>query len=131
MPSFSTASCERLDTCSGDIIAICNEAIKFIDFTVVCGHRTDHEQDELYAQGRTAPGRIITYKRGGESIHNARPSLALDFAPYPIDWTNIVRFGEVAGIMKYIAWKKGIKLQWGGDWPNFKDYPHIQIALYE
>jgi len=128
MPHFSTASNDRLYTCDDRIIVVCEEAIRFIDFTVVCGHRSDDEQDELYAQGRTAPGRIITHKRGGESIHNTYPSRALDFAPYPIDWSNIVRFGEVAGIMKYIAWQNGLNLQWGGDWPNFKDYPHIQIA---
>ena len=128
MPYFSETSRGRLYTCDRRIITICEHAIQFIDFTVVCGHRNDAEQDALYAQGRTAPGRIITYKSGGESIHNTDPSRALDFAPYPIDWSNIVRFGEVAGIMKYIAWQNGLDLQWGGDWPNFKDYPHIQIA---
>jgi peptidoglycan L-alanyl-D-glutamate endopeptidase CwlK len=129
MPSFSRASRERLDTCDDRIIDICEEAIKFIDFTVVCGHRTVDEQNELYAQGRTRPGRIITYKRGGDSVHNTWPTRALDFAPYPIDWSDIVRFGEVAGIMKYIAWQKHFKLQWGGDWPNFRDYPHIQVGV--
>jgi len=89
MPHFSTASNDRLYTCDDRIIVVCEEAIRFIDFTVVCGHRSDDEQDELYAQGRTAPGRIITHKRGGESIHNTYPSRALDFAPYPIDWSNI------------------------------------------
>ena len=127
MPSFSTRSAERLETCDGRMIEIAYEAIKFFDFTVICGHRTNEEQDELYAQGRTKPGRIITYKKGGESIHNTYPSLAVDLAPYPIDWSNITKFGEMAGIIKYIAWKKNIPIQWGGDWMTFKDYPHFQI----
>ena len=129
MPTFGSRSEENLSTCADDIRFIAREAIKVIDFSVTCGHRTNEEQDDLYASGRTKPGRIITFKRGGESVHNTFPSLALDFAPYPIDWSDLVRFGVVAGVMKYIAWKEGIDMTWGGDWPNFKDYPHIQLRL--
>lgn len=32
--------------------------------------RTFAEQDALYAQGRTKPGSIVTYARGGQSYHN-------------------------------------------------------------
>ena len=37
---------------------------------IVQGLRTFAEQDELYAQGRTKPGQIVTQARGGESNHN-------------------------------------------------------------
>lgn len=127
MPEFSALSKKRLETCDPRIIYLCTDAIKIMDFTVVCGHRTNEEQDKLYAQGRTNQGRIVTYKRGGESIHNTFPSLAIDLAPWPIDWNNIAAFGALAGIIKTLAWQRGIQIQWGGDWPNFKDYPHFQL----
>jgi peptidoglycan L-alanyl-D-glutamate endopeptidase CwlK len=129
MPKFSTSSASRLDTCDERIQVICNEAIRFIDFTVTCGYRSNEEQARLYAIGRTMPGHIVTYKDAGQSIHNEEPSRALDFVPYPIDWDDLARFGEVAGIMKYIAWQEDIALTWGGDWVNFKDYPHIQVSV--
>jgi peptidoglycan L-alanyl-D-glutamate endopeptidase CwlK len=36
---------------------------------IICGLRTCEEQDELYAQGRTAPGRIVTGVPGCRSWH--------------------------------------------------------------
>ena len=32
--------------------------------------RTNKEQDDLYAQGRTKKGKIVTNAKGGQSIHN-------------------------------------------------------------
>src|SRR5271168_4639229 len=43
------------------------------------GLRTWAQQALLYAQGRTAPGNIVTYAQPGESFHNY--GLALDFVP--------------------------------------------------
>ena len=82
MPQFSNTSRERLLSCDSRLIAVCSDAIAFFDFTVVCGHRTDEEQDLLFAQGRIMDGPIVTYKRGGESIHNTMPSRAIDLAPW-------------------------------------------------
>lgn len=33
------------------------------------GFRSKERQDQLYAQGRTGPGIIVTYAKGGESMH--------------------------------------------------------------
>lgn len=57
-----------------------------IDVLVTCTFRTHAEQEALYAQGRTTPGRIVTNARAGQSSHNfirnGRPaSLALDVVP--------------------------------------------------
>ena len=38
--------------------------------------RTFAEQDNLYAQGRTKPGPVVTYAKGGQSYHNY--GLAID-----------------------------------------------------
>lgn len=42
------------------------------------GYRSFERQDELYAQGRTKKGPIITYAKGGRSFHNY--GLASDWA---------------------------------------------------
>ena len=41
-----------------------------ITIKVIGGLRTYEEQNELFAQGRTKPGRIVTNARGGFSNHN-------------------------------------------------------------
>ena len=130
MPRFGNRSFAALETCVGEIIMLAEQAIKVIDFSVLVGHRTNEEQDRLYAIGRTTPGRIVTYKKGGESHHNESPSPAMDFVPYPIDWEDLARFGVVAGVMKHIAFVEGIDMTWGGDWTTLRDYPHIQVVDY-
>ena len=47
-----------------------------IQLRVTQGLRTIAEQDELYAQGRTKPGKIVTNAKGGKSNHNS--GLAID-----------------------------------------------------
>ncbi|WP_042357130.1 M15 family metallopeptidase [Bacillus rubiinfantis] len=106
-------------------------AKKGIVVVITDGYRSAEDQDQLYAKGRTAPGEIVTYAKGGESFHNF--GLAIDFAlktsagkiiwdrQYDgnkngkADWTEVV---ETA---------KGIGFEWGGDWPQFKDYPHLEM----
>lgn len=41
-----------------------------IDFLLICTYRSNLEQDALYAQGRTRPGKKVTNARGGQSAHN-------------------------------------------------------------
>jgi len=41
-----------------------------VSVLLICTHRSGEEQDRLYAQGRTAPGRIVTNARAGHSKHN-------------------------------------------------------------
>lgn len=37
---------------------------------LICTYRSNAEQDALYAQGRTKPGRIVTNAKAGKSKHN-------------------------------------------------------------
>jgi len=46
---------------------------------VVQGARSYAEQDALYAQGRTEPGKVVTEAKGGYSMHNF--ALAVDVCP--------------------------------------------------
>lgn len=38
---------------------------------LICTYRSGEEQDALYAQGRTKPGKVVTNARAGRSKHNA------------------------------------------------------------
>lgn len=78
-------------------------------------------QDMLYAQGRTAPGKIVTKARGGTSVHEKGE--AWDFVP--------TANGEPVWDDKSPLWEKcgaiaeGLGMEWGGRW-KFIDKPHVQ-----
>jgi peptidoglycan L-alanyl-D-glutamate endopeptidase CwlK len=50
-----------------------------LDILITCTFRPFHEQADLYAIGRTVPGRRVTNAKPGQSAHNY--GLALDFVP--------------------------------------------------
>lgn len=55
------------DRCRRDV-----ELLKLgVTVLLICTYRSNVEQDKLYAQGRTAPGAIVTRARAGKSKHNA------------------------------------------------------------
>ena len=92
-----------------------------ITLRVTQGMRTFDEQNDLYAQGRTAPGDVVTNARGGQSYHNY--GLAIDVveiradgsANWNTDWEAIGRIGEAMG------------MEWGGNWTSIVDRPHFQM----
>lgn len=129
MPKFSQKSLDRLEQADDRLQLICFEAIKLIDFSVLYSYRTPEEQRRLYAKGRTQPGRKVTNMDGitKRSYHNYLPSYAVDLAPYPVDWADINRFKQLAKVIKEVAAKLQIPIEWGGDWKSLKDYPHFQI----
>ena len=90
------------------------------------GYRSPERQDELYTRGRSAPGPIVTYKRGGESKHNTLPSRALDvaflLADGSVSWSGLL-LSKFARLMK----AADARVRWGGDWPRFKDRPHFEV----
>lgn len=129
MPTFSTLSDQRLQTCDPRLQAILKEAIRHVDFTIMCGFRGPDEQEDAYRTGRSKV-------RWPNSKHNRRPSVAVDLAPFPIDWTDTARFARLAGYIERIAHEQGIKLRWGGDFDGdgrtkgeaFVDMPHLEIV---
>lgn len=87
--------------------------------------RTKEEQDNLYAQGRTKPGKIVTWVSYPYSNHNW--GMAFDIcrndgkgAYYDADgWFKKV--GQVG---------KSFGLTWGGDWKDTPDKPHFELTEY-
>ena len=58
-----------------------------LEVMITSTYRDDAAQDEIFAQGRTKPGKIVTFARGGQSWHNYH--LAFDFCILhngKIDW---------------------------------------------
>lgn len=88
------------------------------DLRITDGHRTPQEQDKLYSQGRTFPGKIVTNAKANQSLHNFK--CAIDVCDrkkvYNIDWEKLGKIGESCG------------LEWGGRWKQFVDRPHFQYT---
>lgn len=106
---------------------------------IVQGLRTIEEQNALYEQGRTKPGKKVTNAKGGSSYHNY--GLAIDFALIydkdgngsfeTLSWdlakdannNNKADWMEVVGFFKSAGWG------WGGEWHSIKDYPHLEKSF--
>lgn len=85
--------------------------------------RTVEEQEALYAQGRTAPGSIVTYARGTSYSSQHQWGIAVDFFKnLPGHAYDDVGFFRRVG---YLA--KSIGLAWGGDWTSPVDMPHLYL----
>ncbi|ASV84685.1 D-alanyl-D-alanine carboxypeptidase family protein [Ochrobactrum quorumnocens] len=94
-----------------------------LDPRVQEGYRSIDRQNQLYAQGRTAPGAIVTKARGGQSNHNygvafdVVPGALLgtkNWSPEDARWSQLGQLGAKHG------------LEWGGNW-KFVDKPHFQM----
>jgi peptidoglycan L-alanyl-D-glutamate endopeptidase CwlK len=94
-------------------------------------YRSREQQDIDFAQGRTAPGKIITNARGGKSPHNAvdengsPASCAFDFAikakngtldwdASDYAWQTAIGIGEGLGLISGSTWRR-------------KDSAHMQL----
>ena len=89
-----------------------------IDFIITCTKRTQEEQEELYAQGRTKPGKIVTWTLKSKHIEGRAFDIAIlkngKITWDTADYQQAGEIGESAG------------LQWGGRWKS-PDYPHFQL----
>lgn len=89
------------------------------------GLRTVEEQQALYDQGRTTPGKIVTNAPGGHSWHNFGLAVDCDVvekdgkidwnADHP-HWKTMERIGVSLGLTS------------GANWIRLKDAPHFQLT---
>lgn len=129
MPSFSKRSLERLRTCDVRLQVLMEEVVKDFDCTILEGYRTQARQEALFEEGRTK----VHYPH---SKHNTKPSMAVDVAPYPIDWEDRERFTYFAGTVRGVAFTMGLRIRWGGDFnqndytddEDFSDMPHFELV---
>lgn len=131
MPTFSDISLERLETVHPDLQTLFFEVIKHRDCSITSGLRTTEEQIELYAQGRTIEGKLVTNCDGVVRKSYHQSGNAIDVVPYPEKWDEqaLIEFGNfVKGIAVMLKKYRAIDInvEWGGDW-EFVDKPHWQI----
>jgi hypothetical protein len=95
-------------------------------------YRTVKEQDDKYAQGRTAPGIIVTKCKGSTYSSMHQWYIAFDvFLDMDIDGdgkTSDDSYNDKLSTFRKIG-KIGesIGLEWGGDWRSVTDKPHFQL----
>jgi len=95
---------------------------------ITCTYRSNEEQTELYAQGRTKKGKIVTRAKAGQSPHNHNPSFAFDIAfvkGKELDWRPML-FSFFAAIVKQVS----NEVVWGGDFKSMVDKPHFELKNY-
>lgn len=95
-----------------------------IDTLVTCTYRSPQEQDQLYAQGRTMPGKRVTNAKANQSFHQFRVALDVYVAENgKIDWSGTnPKWGTMARIFKAHGF------EWAGEWKRFREMPHFQMT---
>lgn len=92
------------------------------DYIITCTYRPQEEQDALYAQGRTKPGKKVTWTRN--SRHTQRT--AFDIARLvngKISW-RVLDYKQAGKIGQEVG------LIWGGSWKT-PDMPHFELPKKE
>ena len=128
MPRFGKRSISRLKTCDQKLQELFYEVVKHFDCSIIEGHRGEERQNKAYADGKSK----VKYPNGK---HNQNPSIAVDVAPYPIDWSDRDRFHYFGGFVLGVAKQMGMNIRWGGDWNQdtetkdnkFDDLVHFEI----
>ena len=134
MPSFSLASKQHLNSCHKDLQMLFNTVISSFDCSIICGRRGELEQNQAFADGKSK-------LKFPNSKHNKTPSMAIDVAPYPVDWHDVDRLnffgGYVLGIAALLHYEGFMshRLRWGGDWDRnmilkdnkFNDLVHFEL----
>jgi peptidoglycan L-alanyl-D-glutamate endopeptidase CwlK len=115
MPKFSQSSFSKLSTCHPDLQVLFYEIIKYFDCTILEGYRNEEDQEKAFRTGNTK----LHYPHGN---HNKTPSLAVDVAPYPINFSDTKLSlwfgGYVMGIAQRLKeeGKMTHSVRWGGSW---------------
>jgi len=138
--SLSARSLKNLEGVHPDLVAVVERAIQITeqDFMVIEGVRTQARQDELWAQGRTKPGQIVTWTKDASSHGIGKDGFghAVDVCPFPVDWNDLKKFDTISKAMFAAANDLGVRLRWGADWDmdgnprerGESDSPHFELA---
>lgn len=129
---------ERLVGVHPDMVRVVELAIQKTtqDFMVLEGVRTPARQLELYAQGRTKPGNIVTWTKTSNHFKKADGyGHAVDLCPWPVDWGTLSKFDAISKAMFAAAAELKIGIRWGADWDEDgkprergeSDNPHFEL----
>ena len=103
------------------------------------GKRTSQEQDELFAQGRDKPGKIVTHVNDSNSYHTH--GVAIDVVPvgplgvprskrFLLEWSATYRYKRIARIARGMGFEWGFDL-WGEDKPHLQYRQGITIPEFK
>ena len=132
MPAFGSSSLKALSEAHPLLRRLMSTAMGRAtpsqDFMILDAQRGRAAQERAFAQGFSK----VHY---GDSAHNWSPSVALDVAPYPVDWNDKKRFVDLAQkLILPIAKELNIPIRWLGD-PNGDgniadgwDFPHYELT---
>lgn len=126
---YGKTSTSRLATCHPEIQRLFNSLINDYDISIICGHRTEEEQNAAVNSGNSKT-------MWPDSKHNILPSKGIDAALYPIDWDDAGRHYMFVGVVRERARHLGIPIRCGADWDSdfatkdqkFNDLVHIEYA---
>lgn len=110
-----------------------------IEVLITSTYRDNESQAELYAQGRTKPGHIVTNAKPGQSWHNWRVAFdvvplrhgkpvwstagnGIDNDPTDDDTDDLELWQRIGEIGRFVG------LEWAGDWKTFREFPHFQYT---
>jgi peptidoglycan L-alanyl-D-glutamate endopeptidase CwlK len=98
-----------------------------IPWMLTCTYRSQDEQDKLYAQGRTKPGKKVTWVKVSRHTSRVAFDIAILKDKKPVwdikininnneipDYTEAGQIGEECGLV------------WGGRWST-PDFPHFEL----
>lgn len=125
MYKYSKRSKSNLSKCHIDLQLICHELLKIFDHSVIWGFRNKEDQELMVRRGSSD----LHFPK---SKHNKIPSMAVDLAPYPIDWDDEESFVFMGGLFLGIAYclqeRKLIthEIIWGGNWKS-RDLGHFEL----
>ena len=97
---------------------------------IVEGVRTAKRQAELYAQGRTKPGKIVTQldgvtKKSNHQVKEDGFGYAVDLC-FVVDgqpsWDDAHPWKVMGAMAQHLG------LIWGGAWVRFVDRPHVELV---
>lgn len=131
---------KNLEGVHPNLVKIVEHAIAHsdIDFFVNEGVRTPARQKELYAQGRTKPGKVVTWTLKSNHFINPRTGYghAVDIYAFPYDPNQPIKTSKaIAQAMLRAAHELDIPLRWGADWDRDGvfyekgegDSPHFEL----
>lgn len=128
---LSKRSKEKMQGLHPDLYAVIIHAIGItpVDFGITQGVRTKEEQEALYAQGRTKPGKIVTWTMN--SKHLKQPDgygHAFDVGAFlngKLTWEEKY-YDDIADVILKAAKDVGVNIKWGGTWKT-PDRPHFEL----
>lgn len=102
-----------------------------IDAFVTQTFRSPEEQDKLYAQGRTAPGKIVTYLKSDKSKHcftiDDKPAAKAYDIMIKDENGQLISNGDDKQYRWAAEYATELGLESGFYWKNFKDSGHVEL----